>query len=181
MRGCQSIYRRTKKIFFFLIDGTASQAPPPLQHQTAVTNGAPLAPVQSPAETAVTPAVVPPGLAPASNPSSTTTHPCSNNISTCFHLIAEQMNKTEELLKMANETLSSSSSKNTNGTTGNQAGAVVAPTVVTPQQMAPPAPQQSPVVPATALPPTGTGKYVWFISTKLHNFYFCIEFIVFFF
>ena len=140
-----------------------------MQHQTAVTNGAPLAPVQSPAETAVTPAVVPPVPQPDSNPSSTTNHPCSNNISTCFHLIAEQMNKTEELLKMANETLSSSSSKNTNGTTGNQAEAVVAPTVVTPQQMAPPAPQQSPGVPAPALPPTGTGKYVWFISTKVHT------------
>ena len=89
------------------------------------------------------------------------------------------MNKTEELLKMANETLSSSSSKNTNGTTGNQAGAVVAPTVVTPQQMAPPAPQQSPVVPAPALPPTETGMYVRFISTKLHNFYFRIMYSVF--
>ena len=33
-------------------------------------------------------------------------HPCTNaNISECFHLIAVQMNKTEELLKMANQTL----------------------------------------------------------------------------
>ncbi len=38
----------------------------------------------------------------------TTQHPCkSQNISTCFHLIALHMNKTEELLQMANETLSS--------------------------------------------------------------------------
>ena len=140
-----------------------------MQHQTAVTNGAPLAPVQSPAETAVTPAVVPPVPQLDSNPSSTTTHPCSNNISACFHLIAEQMNKTEELLKMANETLSSS--KNTNGA-GSQAGAGAPNTSITQQQMAPPAPQQSPVVPAPALPPTGTGKYVWFISTKVHNFHF---------
>merc|ERR1711879_902392 len=35
-----------------------------------------------------------------------TSHPCTNsNISECFHLIAVQMNKTEELLQMANQTL----------------------------------------------------------------------------
>ena len=76
------------------------------------------------------------------------------------------MNKTEELLKMANETLSSS--KNTNGATGSQAG-VVAPitAVVTPQKIAPPVPQQSPVAPAPALPLTGTGMY------GSHNFNIC--------
>ena len=41
------------------------------------------------------------------NVGTTTAHPCRNpNITTCFHLIALQMNKTEELLKMANQTLS---------------------------------------------------------------------------
>ena len=47
-------------------------------------------------------------MAPSSdNQDATTEHPCRNhNITTCFHLIAIQMNKTEELLQMANQTLS---------------------------------------------------------------------------
>ena len=92
-----------------IIDGVAPQQQPAAAiQQPPVTNGA--APPQSPADvTPEAPAAPTAGAAPAGPPNSpsTTTHPCSNpNISTCFHLIAEQMNKTEELLKMANETLS---------------------------------------------------------------------------
>ena len=90
-------------IIYFIIDGVAPQQQPAAAiQQPPVTNGA-VAP-QSPAD--VTPEAPASPAGPPISPS-TTTHPCSNpNISTCFHLIAEQMNKTEELLKMANETLS---------------------------------------------------------------------------
>ncbi len=48
----------------------------------------------------------------------TTTNPCSNpNITNCFMLIAEQMNKTEELLHMANETLTATQMNQSSSTT----------------------------------------------------------------
>ena len=46
-------------------------------------------------------------------PAKNESHPCTNaNISECFHLIAVQMNKTEELLKMANQTLNTANNAN---------------------------------------------------------------------
>ena len=74
---------------------------------------------------------VPPG-------SPSTTHPCSNpDISTCFHLIAEQMNKTEELLRMANETLSVSNKDETE--VKSNVSSEMAPPALSQQHIPPPA------------------------------------------
>ena len=64
------------------------QSPSPIQHPEPVANPAP------------------------STATKNESHPCTNaNISECFHLIAVQMNKTEELLKMANQTLNTAAVK----------------------------------------------------------------------
>ena len=106
----------------------------------------PIAPSnESAAIGSVTP-IVPPG-------SPSTTHPCSNpDISTCFHLIAEQMNKTEELLRMANETLSVS---NKDGTEVKSNGS---------SEMVPPAPSQQHIPPPAndAAGPAGNFCLIFF-------------------